>query len=1020
MRRTYNAAADSRTTECLELARRLYRAVTDLAKRLDEQKSQALTVVDVFTPSGEVLRTKLRDYCERLIFKDPLGHARKTEEVLWRRGFYDVVSAAKKLRKGNVWSEADKALLSAHLAVGVGFYHHLILRLQLECNLELVGAIDFAYPQNESGLSSLRSKIASCKLHTEEVRQCAVRLIHRSLICLGDLARYRLDLDPNWNPMIATRYYKMAIAIDSNVGMPYNQLGTVAGNKNFGLDAVYHYTRCILCSESFEGAEGNLRRAIVTHSFNGNEKTLQHRCVARLLSLLEQWDTDPPNFNRINQESKDLLEDIEECLNAEKLSACDEKLSSDENSIEAYLQNCRDEVPLWLHDDMVFKIVATCLMTISKLQNKESSEVQGIVAFILALLSQLVQCVISRLQESVISMAMSNGKGLIDSNSCDMEILNVEASKHINDETNSKESTSDVDLNDNKYEINKNECVKDEKSSSNGVKRFRDKSKSMLTKLRRPRKRRNSSDSDASDVDGPTLGSSSDEINSDISETEEDALSEENALSDALSEDLTEDEGVPTSNKPLNLDVVANNCTDNSPDIDSNAEQLNPGTEISMTNGMHEENDNQSEEKLDDKDSTTNSGNAAGLTTNIDSCSTYEDSSSSSNTIAYIALLKKERLDPTEILNYLVEEGILVSIKICYDWLKGHPDIIRTCAKSMRTLMSRVVTLLNLVNLDTDVLLNNWNEDSVFLSSNTKLQESADVVPLPEDVDLRGLAILEHAHKRLDWKVLYKCKMNKKEETLLRTLKMVQFGQYLCSIEEVGIQYDEVRKVFVMLDAKSSDASKDDTNGFGKNGEGEHSRGKLMRHMGRLWLKAEVRALESRLRSRFMSPYLVPDHETLAKHIPAIKRLIYAKKFIIVIPSIVVSALDEMKRTSAHAREALRWLEAQLRRGSRFLRAQRPHERLPLPLIKGPKPKDKEAWLFFQIIECCHYLTQQTKVGLNTDSESPVVTLLTCFTAEEKKLFSFSPEGLAKSAGVNIEHIESFQTKWKASSKSHG
>lgn len=43
----------------------------------------------------------------------------------------------------------EKAYLSAHLSVGVGFYHHLILRLQLEYDLSLTGVIDFAYPPNQ-------------------------------------------------------------------------------------------------------------------------------------------------------------------------------------------------------------------------------------------------------------------------------------------------------------------------------------------------------------------------------------------------------------------------------------------------------------------------------------------------------------------------------------------------------------------------------------------------------------------------------------------------------------------------------------------------------------------------------------------------------------------------------------------------------------------------------------------------------------------------------------------------------
>lgn len=44
----------------------------------------------------------------------------------------------------------EKALLSVHLAVGVGYYHHLILRLQIEYDLDLVGVVDFAFIQNES------------------------------------------------------------------------------------------------------------------------------------------------------------------------------------------------------------------------------------------------------------------------------------------------------------------------------------------------------------------------------------------------------------------------------------------------------------------------------------------------------------------------------------------------------------------------------------------------------------------------------------------------------------------------------------------------------------------------------------------------------------------------------------------------------------------------------------------------------------------------------------------------------
>jgi len=178
------------------------------------------------------------------------------------------------------------------------------------------------------------------KTHGKEVKQCVMRLIHRSLVCLGDLTRYKLELDLNWDPMVANRYYKMAIAIDPNIGMPHNQLATIAGGNNYGLDAIYYFLRrlisslialiknnfritisflllmykCVLindiiviifstlCSEPFEKAEENLKRNILIYSTCTIENNSVHRCVSRLFSLLRLWDQENPNSDKINQE----------------------------------------------------------------------------------------------------------------------------------------------------------------------------------------------------------------------------------------------------------------------------------------------------------------------------------------------------------------------------------------------------------------------------------------------------------------------------------------------------------------------------------------------------------------------------------------------------------------------------------------------------------------------------------------------------------------------------------------------
>lgn len=125
----------------------------------------------------------------------------------------------------------------------------------------------------------------------------------------------------------------------------------------------------------------------------------------------------------------------------------------------------------------------------------------------------------------------------------------------------------------------------------------------------------------------------------------------------------------------------------------------------------------------------------------------------------------------------------------------------------------------------------------------------------------------------------------------------------------------------------------------------------------------------------------------------------------------MVNALDDLKREKIEARDAIRWLEAQFHRGNRFFRAQRQHERAPLPFIKYPKKKDKEMYIYIQIIECCNFLTEQQKGASN------LVTLLignhNVLSNGENREFSYV--GLAQSAGIAIESITHFYGKWKKS-----
>lgn len=86
----------------------------------------------------------------------------------------------------------------------------------------------------------------------------AKQSVHQCLIYLGDLSRYKLEIYPNWDTTLATRYYLQAITYRPEYGMPHNQMGTLAMNQNQFLDAVYHYMRCLACKFSFDGTSNNL------------------------------------------------------------------------------------------------------------------------------------------------------------------------------------------------------------------------------------------------------------------------------------------------------------------------------------------------------------------------------------------------------------------------------------------------------------------------------------------------------------------------------------------------------------------------------------------------------------------------------------------------------------------------------------------------------------------------------------------------------------------------------------------
>ncbi|KRT78356.1 hypothetical protein AMK59_6526 [Oryctes borbonicus] len=897
MKKSY--PTDIHQKEGQEQSKKLYRYISDQVKIIDDARDCARSVSDLFTPVSNVQRSKFRDYCERLIFSNPLLHARKGEELLWRKAFYEVVATAKRLKKVE-HTPQEKASIENHINVGIGHYHHYIARLQQEYDLELNGIVDFIICNDYTMKKSQSNGTNS------ELLEWARLSVHRSLVYLGDLCRYRLDIYPNWDNNLVVRYYSQALCFKPEYGMPHNQMGTLANNTNNSLDATYYYLRSMDCKLTFEGTENNLSRLLEKNSHYLEQLPIENndadciiqpepaehikRFIARFLLLVDVWW-----FNKKIPLIYDLCHqtnvDLQECMMYLKPINSDSIDTTDMDTADTDSTNSTS----FLSHDTVFKIVSICLLCVQKLQFDHSQHVSSAVPFTLAVYSQLVQTVIGHIMEGILNFPLP--------------------------------------------------------TNENNINKWLSHNKQHKIKKRRRRKVQNNS---------------------------EDENEEESSENESLSAFNME------SDEEAASDIELDPCSS------TDDEEENKKTDEKLLNGINDD-------KSDDKNSS-------------DGAKTMEE-----------ILKKSKRLDQNDILAIISDEQLLQCIRILNDWLMTDSEILKTGVRSTKTLLNQIINVINLLHIDID-----GNDSKLKQLRIDVLKANEKKIALPEDVVLKGVQILAQSQAEIDWNYSSNVNLTTKEQNVLRIMKIVSFGQSLTTMAETGVTYSSADRLFsINVDEPHIMNGFDETeNRDMENGDSdiikredelkpfETTKGQLMKmkHMGQLWLTAEVRDLESRVKGKTaLSPYLVIDADSLILYTPMVKQLVYSRKFIVLVPSAVVSALDDLKRERLEARDAIRWLESQFHQGNRFFRAQRPQERLPIPYIKYPKKKDKDTLIYIQIIECCHYLAQQQKGASN------LVTLLlgnaSVLNNNESKDFSYV--GLAQSAGVNLELIADFYGKWK-------
>ncbi|XP_071970707.1 nonsense-mediated mRNA decay factor SMG5 isoform X3 [Engystomops pustulosus] len=1018
-------AADSEPEAKVLHTKRLYRAVVETVHRLDLIISNKTAYQDVFKPENISLRNKLRELCVKLMFLHPVEYGRKAEEVLWRKVYYEVIQLIKTNKKHIHSRSALECAYRTHLIAGVGFYQHLLLYIQSHYQLELQCCIDWTHVSDP--LIGCKKPVSASAKEMEWAQLAC----HRCLVYLGDLARYQNELALVDTEKLAERFYYQALTVVPQMGMPFNQLGTLSGSRYYHVEATYCYLRCIQSEVSFEGAFGNLKRlydkaAKMYHQLKKSENRKlspsKKRCkdIKRLLvSFMYLQRLLQPKSSSVDSELTSLcqsvLEDFNLCMFYLPSSVNLSSASEDEEEYEGGYS--------YLPDLLVFRMVVICLMCVHSLKRADSKQYSAAIAFTLALFSHLVNHVNIRLQaelEESSVPAFQNDSPADDPESREVsDIIEKDAEPEAN-------------------QINKPSRAKPRSKKNHKY--------SRLSRLRRRRPvTRKVDESDLSEgFDSDSSHGSA--KGSDISESASEKSDEEAAFDIESDSDMNSQE----SRSDLeDMEEEPGEEAKNSRAVSRTPEEIKPVSSAKAD----------AQEPVNGPSATTSE---ASIASNLQAMSTQmfqtkrcfrlaptftnvfvkpepippstkepeplvngevektnlmeQDVSDSEESVKSDKSSPNER-SLQERLEVITSEGLLASVKVFLDWLRSNTDIIIMCAQSSQSLWNRLSVLLNLLPPAAKI-----QESGMSLCSEVQslLQESEQTdlshhILLPEDAALRNLPPLKAAHRKFNFEK-ERPVLTVLEESIVRSCYIRSFGHFLNRLQGNVLQYNPELGIFTSIAESQQDNILHQAQAQFRMAQEEARRNRLMRDMAQLRLQLEVSQLEGTLQQpksqSAMSPYLIPDTQALCQHLNVIRQLANSGRFIIIIPQTVIDGLDFLKKENAGARDGIRYLEAEFKKGNRYIRCQKEagkiFERNKL------KRQDTDAWHLYKILDSCKQLT--VSQGSNEEETSGMVTIISGFQLDDPE--SFSPvmqSALQAVSGSNIEmkNVLDFYKQWK-------
>lgn len=173
-----------------------------MLKQFEQEKQKINSIEAIFDSRIEAIRSAIVDQSTALIYQtefEVIG--RKCREILWFKGYYDLISLAKRLWKKNHTNDKRVEEQISNLIIeGISHFKLIIVNLERKFSLDLRDVVDFSFLDTcEKNLyTAVASQNSIC--HNEnrsqdEITKYAMETIHALLISLGDLHRYFIDFD---------------------------------------------------------------------------------------------------------------------------------------------------------------------------------------------------------------------------------------------------------------------------------------------------------------------------------------------------------------------------------------------------------------------------------------------------------------------------------------------------------------------------------------------------------------------------------------------------------------------------------------------------------------------------------------------------------------------------------------------------------------------------------------------------------------------------------------------------------